>query len=89
MESLGLSKIAEDRKYYLSIILGNYQINKSGDTLFCFSLKLRSEENFKLKHIPLNYPTNISWVAIMHQELCQALRIQNKNNIIQDLEFSF
>ena len=80
MQSLGLSKIAEDHKHYLSTILGSYQINKSGDTLFCFSLKLRSEENFKLKHRLLHYPTNISWIAIM-QELCQALRIQNKNII--------
>lgn len=42
MESLGLSKITKDHKYYLSTILGSYQINNSGDTLFYFSLKLRS-----------------------------------------------
>lgn len=37
----------------------------------------------------LNYSTNISWIAIRYEKLCQALRIQNKNIIVQDLKFSF
>lgn len=49
MESLGLSKIAEDRKYYLSIILGSYQINKSGDTLFCFFFKTKIRGKFQVE----------------------------------------
>lgn len=42
MKSLEWSKIARDHNSYVSIILGSSQINKSGDALFYFYLKLRS-----------------------------------------------